>query len=65
MPYLLVQRSLTPPEIAPVQHAFQSTGIFHSLDAFSFVKNAFGVLARGLEEDPARQLQMALATQGV
>ena len=65
MPYLLVQRSLTPPEIAPVRHAFQSTGIFHALDAFSFGRNAFGVLAKGLEEDPARQLQMALSTKGV
>lgn len=65
MPYLLVQRSLTPPEIEPVQRAFQSTGIFHALDAVSFVKDAFGVLAKGLEEYPAKQLQMALATQGV
>lgn len=65
MAWLLVQRSLTPPEIEPVQRAFQSTGIFHALDAVSFVKDAFGVLAKGLEEHPAKQLQMALATQGV
>ncbi len=65
MPYLLLLRSLTPPEIAPVQRAFQSTGIFHTLDAVSFVKNAFGVLAKGLEAEPAQQLQRALATEGV
>lgn len=65
MAWLLVQRSLTPPEIEPVQRAFQSTGIFHALDAVSFVKDAFGVLAKGLEEYPAKQLQNALAVQGV
>ena len=65
VPYLLVQRSLTPLEIEPVRRAFQSTGIFHALDAVHFVKDALGVLAKGLEESPARQLQMALATEGV
>lgn len=65
MPFLLVQRSLTPPAVEAVQRAFQSTGIFHALDAFSFVKDAFGVLAKGLEEYPAKQLQYALAAQGV
>lgn len=65
VPCLLVQRSLTPPEIEPVRRAFQATGLFHALDAVHFVKEGFGVLAKGLEEDPARQLQGALATQGV
>lgn len=65
MPYLLAQQSLTQPEIEPVRRAFQSTGLFHALDAVHFVKNAFGVLAKGLEEHPARQLQAALASQGV
>lgn len=65
MAWLLVQRSLTPPEIELVQRAFQSTGIFHTLDAVSFVKDAFGVLAKGLEDYPAKQLQNALAVQGV
>lgn len=65
MPFLLVQRSLTPPAVEAVQRAFQSTGIFHALDAVSFVKDAFGVLAKGLEEYPAKQLQYALAAQGV
>jgi hypothetical protein len=65
MPYLLVQRSLTPPEIEPVQRAFQTTGIFHALDAVSFVKDAFGVLAKGLNDYQAQQLQNALAVQGV
>lgn len=65
MAWLLVQRSLTPPEIEPVQRAFQSTGIFHALDAVSFVKDAFGVLAKGLNDYQARQLQNALAVQGV
>jgi hypothetical protein len=65
VPFLLVQRSLTPPEIEPVLRAFQSTGIFPALDAVSFIKDAFGVLAKGLEDYPAKQLQMALATQGV
>lgn len=65
MPFLLVQRSLTPPAVEAVQRAFQSTGIFHTLDAVSFVKDAFGVLAKGLEEYPAKQLQYALAAQGV
>lgn len=65
MPCLLVQRTLTQPEIEPVRRAFQSTGLFHALDAVHFVKDAFGVLAKGLDEHPARQLQMALATQGV
>lgn len=65
VPYLLVQRSLTPPEIGSVQRAFRSTGLFHAIDAVHFVKDAFGVLARGLEEFPARQLQAALDAQGV
>ncbi len=65
MAWLLVQRSLTPPEIGPVQRAFQSTGIFHALDAVSFVKDAFGVLAKGLNDYQAQQLQNALAVQGV
>lgn len=65
VPYLLVQRSLTPPEIEPVRRAFQATGIFHALDAVHFVKDAFGVLVKGLEESPARQLQGVLAAEGV
>lgn len=65
MARLLVQRSLTPPEIEPVQRAFQSTGIFHALDAVSFVKDAFGVLTKGLNDYQAQQLQNALAVQGV
>ena len=65
VPYLLVQRSLTPPEIEPVRRAFQATGIFHALDAVHFVKDAFGVLVKGLEESPARQLQGVLANHGV
>ena len=48
-----------------MRRAFQATGLFHALDAVHFVKEGFGVLAKGLEEDPARQLQGALATQGV
>ena len=44
MPYLLVRRSLTAPENAPVQHAFQSTGTFLR-DLLSAVP--YAVLNRG------------------
>lgn len=65
MSWLLAQTSLTPPELEPVQRAFRATGIFHPLDAHSFLRDAFGVLAKNLSEEDARRLQGALAGEGV
>lgn len=65
MPFLLVQSSLTPPEVEPVQRALRAAGLFHPLDAHSFVRDAFGVLVKGLSAEDAARLQAALATEGV
>ena len=65
MPFLLVQTSLTPPEVEPVQRALRAARLFHPLDAHSFVRDAFGVLVKGISAEDAARLQAALAVEGV
>jgi len=61
----LMQTSLTPPDIGALQEVFRATGLFHELDAFSFARDAFGILVRQVEVNDARTLQQALTSRGI
>ena len=65
MPWLLVQTSIDPPALEPVQRALEASGIFPVFDAHGFVRDAFGVLVRGLEHEAALNLRAFLAAEGV
>ena len=65
MAWHLVQTSIDPPALEPVQRALQASGVFPEFDAHGFVRDAFGVLVRGLEHEPALNLQAFLAAEGV
>lgn len=65
MAWHLVQTSIDPPALEPVQRALQASGVFPVFDAHGFVRDAFGVLVRGLEHEPALSLQAFLAAEGV
>ena len=65
MSWHLVQTSIDPPGLEPVQRALQASGIFPAFDAHGFVRDAFGVLVRDLEHEVALNLQAFLAAEGV
>ncbi len=65
MAWHLVQTSIDPPALESVQRALLSSGMFPEVDAHGFVRDAFGVLVRDLDHEPALGLQAFLAAEGV
>ncbi len=65
MAWHLIQTSIDPPALGAVQRALRDSGVFPEVDAHGFVRDAFGVLIRDLEQGPALHLQAFLAAEGV
>ena len=65
MPYAIMQKELAPIPVEQLKRAFQALPMLTGLDAQTACNDAFGILLRGLEVEPASTLQDALFKAGV
>jgi hypothetical protein len=65
MGYVVLQKGLEPPGMEQMKQAFRGVPGLTPTDAAMMCKNSLGVLVRGIDEPEARQIQAALAAQGV
>jgi len=65
MPYAVMQKMPEPPTVEQLKNAFRGVPGLTEVDASTLGKDAFGIVVRGLEFEPASVLKAALAAQGV
>ena len=65
MPYAILQTDLTPPSLDQLKRAFRAVKFLTEVDAYTLGNDAFGILVKNLEAEPAAALQGALRTEGV
>lgn len=65
MAYAILQKDLRPPELARLQRAFEGFPDLTAQDAIAVLRDAHGVLLRGLDEDRANALCDALQREQV
>src|SRR5260221_8635911 len=65
MPYAVMQMMPEPPTVEQLKIAFCRVPGLTEVDASTLGKNAYGVVVRGFELEPALALKTALAEQGV
>jgi hypothetical protein len=61
----VLQTNLEPPTVEQLKAAFSQVPGLTAMDAFTFGRDALGILSRAMEPDRARALQSAFAAQGV
>ena len=65
MPYAVMQKTPEPPTLEQLKNAFRGVPGLTEVDASTLGKDAYGVVVRGFELEPATALKAALAAQGV
>jgi hypothetical protein len=65
MPYAVMQKMPEPPTLEQLKIAFRGVPGLTEVDASTLGRDAYGVVVRGFELEPASALKEALAAQGV
>ena len=65
MGYVVLQKGLEAPPFENMKAAFQGVPGLTPADALMMCKHSLGILARGLDQQQAQQIQAGLAAQGI